>query len=416
MAATFTFVFVAIGQGDCCLVKCPDGRVLVVDCGRTANKWGNLDWVTNAQLQLRAWTKDRGNKVDVLVLTHPDADHHNQVINFFSEAELLTEFTTSDGTKIPKGHKMSHVGIDTILISNAGLFSCLGQYNCAALHTNVYGNYFGTGAVYEVTINSSKDTENKYRRWDKKDGFKDVVEETQINGKRFLIMEGTTDSTAWTVEIIAGNVPKGYDGVNDAATEDNAKSLVTLFTVGSKKALLCGDATFSTERFLVKVQKSLIENASLAQVPHHGSAYASSSGFVNKVNATAAVVSVGFLEHSYRLPRYPDVLERWLDVVENRGSKLPDHDIDYWYAAKNDQAVVDKYNEWTANNTDLSKVGHNDSGTFWYLLAPAGGDYALYRQLDGGMFLFRETVDSNLRVTSQRTQAYTLTDAGVTAL
>ena len=39
--AKFTFVFVEMGQGDCTLVKCPDGKIVVVDCGFTANPWGD---------------------------------------------------------------------------------------------------------------------------------------------------------------------------------------------------------------------------------------------------------------------------------------------------------------------------------------------------------------------------------------
>ena len=35
--AEFKFVFVSMGQGDCCMVRCPDGRVVVVDCGSKAN-------------------------------------------------------------------------------------------------------------------------------------------------------------------------------------------------------------------------------------------------------------------------------------------------------------------------------------------------------------------------------------------
>ena len=45
MPAEFKFYFNGVGQGDCCFVRCPDGKVVVVDCGRSTDAWtGEKPW------------------------------------------------------------------------------------------------------------------------------------------------------------------------------------------------------------------------------------------------------------------------------------------------------------------------------------------------------------------------------------
>lgn len=53
------------GQGDCCVMRLPDGRIVVVDCN-----------ARNANVNLVGFLEKAGIKtVDLLVLTHPDQDH-----------------------------------------------------------------------------------------------------------------------------------------------------------------------------------------------------------------------------------------------------------------------------------------------------------------------------------------------------
>ena len=507
MSAEFTFVFVEMGQGDCCMVKCPDGQVLVVDCGSTNMTEINQNYMVEAQELLRTWVSSQKNKIAALVLTHPDIDHHNQVVDFFSEVEYMGSWTLPTTGTILEDPKIAHCDIDRIFFSNsAGDNSPLGNYtygklykNKYGLNNNVYAGNFNTNEIHEVTINNAElfttlsagftqpalnatvvatikvtswlaegqtvyisvggyysvqkidkydptqvtllnleyagnaapaatvpsggtvTQKNYYKTWKKADNFEKPATITQITNKRLNLFVGNTDGKAWSVSVIAGNVPNGYGGVKDYATEDNAKSLVTLFEVAGKKALLTGDSTFSTEEFLCTIHKNLLTNLDLAQVPHHGSSYASKKLLVDTVNPKAAVTSVGFLEHAYRLPWYEDVLDRWLQAVEANHANIPDHDLDYWYG-KNESTKKDlthaeldqKLDEWTNNRTDFSRVDCNTSRNFWYLRAPENGIIALYALTKVGYFLYRETVNSNLCQTSQKTQTYTLSDTGVT--
>jgi beta-lactamase superfamily II metal-dependent hydrolase len=429
MSAEFTFFFVEMGQGDCCMVKCPDGKVVVVDCGSTNMTQINERYKIEAQVQLRTWVSSQGNKIDALVLTHSDIDHHSRVVDFFGETKYMVSVTLPSSGEVLEDPEIAHCDIDRIFFSNsAGDGSPLGKYTAGGLNNKVYNGFFKTNEIHEVTINDADDNKNYYKTWKYKinnviDNFKTLASTTKIPNKRLTLFSGSTDGKAWSVSVIAGNVPRGYGGATDAATEENAKSLITLFEVDGKKALLTGDATFSTENFLYTIHKILLTNLDLAQVPHHGSSYASSKLLVQTVNPKAAVASVGFLEHSYRLPWYEDVLERWLDAVESHKANNQYHDLDYWYGKHEGtkQAITNaeiraKYDEWTNFGKDLSRVGKGCEWPkpFCYLQAPANIVYAYYRLVNGGYFLYRETVNSNLCLTSQQTQPYTLSDAGVT--
>jgi beta-lactamase superfamily II metal-dependent hydrolase len=88
-AAQVELHFIYVGQGDCTLIKTDDDRKILVDCGSTGG--GDVDEVREYVLAQLG-----GNpELDVLVITHPDADHYNLV-----EAVL-------EGVEV---HKVLHVG------------------------------------------------------------------------------------------------------------------------------------------------------------------------------------------------------------------------------------------------------------------------------------------------------------------
>ncbi len=73
----FEVAFLPVGQGDATVLELPHGRVAVIDTGPE----GAVDRVVAPYLHLRRYTK-----VDLLVVTHPHADHDGGV------AELLAHF------------------------------------------------------------------------------------------------------------------------------------------------------------------------------------------------------------------------------------------------------------------------------------------------------------------------------------
>jgi competence protein ComEC len=65
--AELSVVFLDVGQGDSILIHAPDGEVMLIDGGRSVN-------LADSTIipQIRAWG---ATQVDVLIPTHPDADH-----------------------------------------------------------------------------------------------------------------------------------------------------------------------------------------------------------------------------------------------------------------------------------------------------------------------------------------------------
>ncbi len=412
MAATFSFNFIEMGQGDCCMVRCPDGRVVLVDCGRTANAYGDLRPFEAAKVGIRGkrYAGGQGDRVAALILTHPDADHHNRVLDLLYKTSL-SEDVEVNGTAYKAGQKLGALTVGDIYISDAPKKGGpLARYRGAALNANVYGGFLGKPSVHEVTINSTKANVNERVTWTAGGNYADRTP-SAIAGGRLEVLSGTTESTAWKVEIIAGNVPKGYDEALDSATPDNAKSLITLFTIGGSMALLCGDATFSTEKFLLARHGSVIGDVELVLVPHHGSSHGSSPPFVKKVNPFAAVVSAGFLEHSYRHPRR-SVLQAWQTKVDARGGTLPAHHMDGWKVSTANR-VREISGEWVYD-PPVGGVSYNKSRTCVWMNEPGTDLWALYMGRRAGLSLWRQSITSHLTVTSQKTQQYQLTKDDLT--
>src|SRR5689334_3006063 len=74
----FDIVCFYMGQGDCSMIRCPDGRIVMVDCG------SKFDF-SEASLKIAAdlvrhpkWAGGNNNCIDALILTHKDQDHYNQ--------------------------------------------------------------------------------------------------------------------------------------------------------------------------------------------------------------------------------------------------------------------------------------------------------------------------------------------------
>jgi beta-lactamase superfamily II metal-dependent hydrolase len=65
--AEMNVVFLDVGQGDSILIRAPDGQVMLIDGGRSMSLANSL-----IIPQITAWG---ASQVDVLVVTHPDADH-----------------------------------------------------------------------------------------------------------------------------------------------------------------------------------------------------------------------------------------------------------------------------------------------------------------------------------------------------
>lgn len=81
------------------------------------------------------------------------------------------------------------------------------------------------------------------------------------------------------------------DKMNTGGNEPNANSIVARLDYGSFSMLLAGDAEDQTEHRLLT--KELELQARVLKVGHHGSRYASSANFLNRVKPEIAIISCG---------------------------------------------------------------------------------------------------------------------------
>src|SRR5215471_7763493 len=74
-------VFLDVGQGNCTVVKLPDGRIMVIDCNTDSANDNVINFLKKAGI----------SQIDVLVATHPDQDHISglaRLAKMFSIKEL----------------------------------------------------------------------------------------------------------------------------------------------------------------------------------------------------------------------------------------------------------------------------------------------------------------------------------------
>lgn len=90
-----------------------------------------------------------------------------------------------------------------------------------------------------------------------------------------------------------------------SADDENAYSVVLRVTYGSDSVLFTGDIGADTESAVIASGADI--EADILKVPHHGSRYSSSTGFLLAVDPTLAVIPVG--ENTYGHP-HPTVLRR----------------------------------------------------------------------------------------------------------
>ena len=63
-----------VGQGDCTVIQCPSGNIVPLDCG-SSSAGDNQMYPSDVE----DFLQKEINKVDVIVITHPDRDHFNYI-------------------------------------------------------------------------------------------------------------------------------------------------------------------------------------------------------------------------------------------------------------------------------------------------------------------------------------------------
>lgn len=416
----FTITFFHMGQGDAALIRCPDGEIVMVDCGSA--KGFDTDVELRAVLELRKQTK--GRPLHALILTHADKDHYNQVSRVLTGRDMIgTHAFEFDGTKTKLPYHPEPVDVQTIYYSDFAYRAAqsstratmeyvarldrgpLCQYTEGAANQTLYHRLVKKGGLRLVQL-EGKDTDH-VRAWDKWDVSAVVNKSRQRppndpKNKQETVHRGSLAGVAWDVSIIAGNVKKGAKDASDA-DGCNAASLVTIIRWGSWKALICGDATVSTEAALLARADKAVDRLNLLQAPHHGSALTSSqAAFVKRAKPRAVVISVERLESGFHLPGR-SVIEGYAPAAEQTPGDL--HVIDGWrlsagYVVGTENKAHRVVDGWVA---DL-KVKPAADGSYTLtdeeaedaLNAADGDEFPVSAQPRTGFILMRQAIDREI--------------------
>ncbi len=103
------------------------------------------------------------------------------------------------------------------------------------------------------------------------------------------------------------SITMSFFNSNNNNTDENDNSIVILLNVLNNKILFTGDISTNIEGKIIDENI----NSNILKIPHHGSKTSSSREFIEKVNPSAAILSVGE-NNSYNLPN-EEVVKRYVE-------------------------------------------------------------------------------------------------------
>jgi len=391
--SVFNITCLYIGQGDCFLIQCPDGRFVMIDCGSTFTKVNDNVVIQQLQLLLPLGI------IDTLIITHSDADHHNKV-ELLSRANITVNNLVVGNLEWPDVHfKILASGTIAAADYSATRASCQARIPNPATNTADYINMWkrkypsggrssldmllnncGVTKLVGVTLNSNRNTVEpvppnipvfygNVKNFTRTPGAQNFVYQDQtgsiVNGVLPLYQDAN-----WGVKIIAAQVEAGINE-GEKTVYMNAASLVTVLEAGNFKAIFTGDSTGATFRYLLNdfpQGNAYFPPAapaagpflySLLQVPHHGSDTHGTNDllFVQRTKPQHVITSVKFRNGFHRLPKWT-TLANWkqkgFTILDTAATK--DHYIGYWIT-KNE--LLNKRINIQFGNFLLNNAGNN---------------------------------------------------------
>lgn len=232
----FQLHMIDVGQGDAILIKLPENKTMLIDSGSEEKSEKLLSYVKQYLLQ------EKLNKIDYLILTHPDEDHVGGAIKILQTLKVENLYR-------PKYYSM---------------------YESENLFT--YEDYKVSDSIYynQVILEA-------YRK-----GVNITYNEKGIK----IVHQGCK------VEFLSPS-SDNYSSTNDY-------SAVIMVSYQNKKFLFTGDATSNIEKQLIEEYGENLK-ADVLKVGHHGSKTSSSQEFLDIVKPKFALITVG-KENNYNLP------------------------------------------------------------------------------------------------------------------
>lgn len=235
-------------NGDAILISSPAGKTVLIDAGDT----------TKGKAVVEALKRNNIQQLDYFIATHPHPDHLGGAAEVFKAVKVLNVIDNGQPPSVP-----------------ASLIPATPQKSATAKKpakpakpakanplTKFYDDYkaalTSSGAHYETARPGTK---------------------YDLGGGALLM-------------ILAPSEPLfTKDKMTTGGNEANANSIVARLDYGAFSMLLTGDAEDQTEHRLLT--KELDLKSKVIKLAHHGSKYASSGDFLNRVKPEVAIVSCG---------------------------------------------------------------------------------------------------------------------------
>ncbi len=317
--------FNSVGSGDCIFIKTPLGEVIVVDCGSRARP-ENTPYQKRIQDYLKTHflkpvtAGDELPGLLALILTHPDKDHCNEVVSILKPVigNIRHLFYSGDlgkykvraaplqgaaaTVKVKKPDPVVEPNDDEIegedLVPDSPVYRYL-------LESSIRNKVTIDSVSKELLETEDKTTDQDSKHYTHFKDEKKVKIFDEADCKVYLLAGGVSGSNQKDRTVIAEETRPGqkFKVARDRyakviaggfGTPANSGSIVTLIESYGKKILLCGDATYITEVFLLAKHKETIKKVDLAQMEHHGSGTEHAGGvYVETIDPRYAVASSG---------------------------------------------------------------------------------------------------------------------------
>jgi competence protein ComEC len=233
-------------NGDSILISSPTGKTVLVDAGDTAKGKTVVEALKRYNIQ----------QLDYFIATHPHPDHLGGAAEVFKAVKVLNVIDNGQQPSVPP--ELAAAQKQTAAKKPANKRAT----KPASSVTKFYDDYKEAAKTSGAQISIAKP------------------------GAKYDLGGGAL------LTILAPSEPFfTRDKMSTGGNEANANSIVARLDYGSFSMLLAGDAEDQTEHRLLT--KELDLQAKVLKVGHHGSKYASSGDFLNRVKPEIAIVSCG---------------------------------------------------------------------------------------------------------------------------
>jgi competence protein ComEC len=234
-------------NGDSILITSPSGKTVLIDAGDT----------TKGKTVVEALKRNNIQQLDYFIATHPHPDHIGGAAEVFKTMKVLNVIDNGQLPSVPPQAAPSPKQTTTRKSPPA---------NTRTTRTTSLTKFYDD---YKAALSSSG-----------------AHYENAKPGTKYDLGGGAL------LTILAPSEPFfTKDKMTTGGNDVNANSIVARLDYGSFSMMFAGDAEEQTEHRLLT--KELELRSRVLKIAHHGSKYASSGGFLNRVQPEVAIVSCG---------------------------------------------------------------------------------------------------------------------------